>query len=200
VPRCGTLSLLPYNSRALQWGFSRYRCWVKTKFLGSGCVVVVADCQPPLLEELSLPGTPIGLLRWRTRRREATGRRKWMSTRLLRCRTRWRPWERRVCIAAAASEARIAAAAPRSLREAAGGEKGRQRCCCVAARGGARGSAKRVFVRRLRGEDWMRRRRGCYVCARGGARGSAKRGSGGALQRVARLQQLVLLRGAASVP
>jgi hypothetical protein len=42
-------------------------------------------------------------------------------------------------------------------------------------------------------------RRGCYVFARGGARGSAKRGNGGALRRVARLQQIVLLRGAASV-
>jgi len=46
----------------------------------------------------------------------------------------------------------------------------------------------------------MYRRRSCYVFARGGALGSAKRGGGGALRRVARLQKIVLLRGAASVP
>jgi hypothetical protein len=44
----------------------------------------------------------------------------------------------------------------------------------------------------------MRRRRGCYVFACGGARGSAKRGGGGASQRVARLQPIRLLDGAAS--
>jgi hypothetical protein len=49
-----------------------------------------------------------------------------------------------------------------------------------------------------RGE--MRQRRGCYVCARGGARGSAKRGNGGVLRRVARLQLIGLLRGAAPIP
>jgi hypothetical protein len=60
--------------------------------------------------------------------------------------------------------------------------------------------AQRVFVRRCRGEEGVRRQRGCYVCTRGGARGSAKRGGGGALRQVAMLQQFVLLREAASVP
>jgi hypothetical protein len=49
-------------------------------------------------------------------------------------------------------------------------------------------------------ERGMRRRRGCYVCARGGDCGSAKRGGGESLRRVARLQQIGLLRGAAPVP
>jgi hypothetical protein len=73
---------------------------------------------------------------------------------------------------------------------------------CVAARSGTRESALRAFVRRLRGEEGMRRRRGCCVCARGGARRSAEHGGGGgALRRVAeRLQRIVLLRGAALVP
>jgi hypothetical protein len=112
------------------------------------------------------------------------------STRLLRCRTRWRPWERQARIAAAASEARIAAAAPKCLREAAGRRKR---------------TATRLLRCRTRWRPWERPafiravRRGCYVFARGGARGSAKRGNGGALRRVARLQQIVLLRGAASV-
>jgi hypothetical protein len=46
----------------------------------------------------------------------------------------------------------------------------------------------------------IRRRRGSYVCARDGARGSAKRGGSGSLRRLARLQPIVLLRGAAPVP
>jgi hypothetical protein len=95
--------------------------------------------------------------------------------------------------------------------------KGRRRGYCVAARGGARGSTQRVFVRRRRGnngmqrrrgcvrrgrrDNGMRRRRGCYVCARCGACGSAKSGGGGgALRRVARPQQILLLRGTVSVP
>jgi hypothetical protein len=56
--------------------------------------------------------------------------------------------------------------------------------------------APSVYLR----EEGMRRQRGCYVCARGGARESAKHGSGGALRRVAKSQQIELLRGAASVP
>ena len=51
---------------------------------------------------------------------EATARRKRTSMRLLRCRTRWRPWEIQACIAAAASEACIAAATPRCLWETTG--------------------------------------------------------------------------------
>jgi hypothetical protein len=80
--------------------------------------------------------------------------------------TRWRPWERQVRIAAAENGACIAAAA---TGEATGRIKGRKRGCCVAERSGARGSAQRAFVRRRRGEEWIRPQRGCYVCARGGA-------------------------------
>jgi hypothetical protein len=76
-----------------------------------------------------------------------------MSTRLLRCRTRWRPRERQAFIAATASEARIAATAPRSLRVATGRRKRTATRHCVAARGGARGSAQSAFVRRRRGEN-----------------------------------------------
>jgi hypothetical protein len=45
------------------------------------------------------------------------------STRLLRCRTRWRPWECQACVAAAASEACFAAAASRSPRYVMGRRK-----------------------------------------------------------------------------
>jgi hypothetical protein len=59
---------------------------------------------------------------------------------MLHCHMRWRLWKHQARIVSAASEARISAAAPRSLGEAAGEGKVRQRGCCVAARGGACGA------------------------------------------------------------
>jgi hypothetical protein len=120
--------------------------------------------------------TATRLLRWHTRRREETARKKRAPTRLLRCHTRWRPWEHQACIATAASEARIAAAALRSLREATGRRKRtatrllrcRTRWCswerpesilAAAPRRGRDATATRLLRLNTRWRPWERRAR-----------------------------------------